>query len=934
MAKNRKARQRTPRLAGPDANGKPYIPSINLRSIDGHIARTANTVTAWYRLAPQRWSFRIDSERRQLIDAIATQYAELQGRWLHIRVTNRPYPVSEWARAHARLSTGRRLPDVPGAPTFADYLTGEQRQLHGQTMSDKEVYLGIEVSRRTLASSAIDTARPVLRKIAPSLLDAELQGYDAEIAHLDRIIAANGLSGRPVTADEMRRLMMRSCTLGLPASRPIPGTDSGEWATSDLAGFCEAADAFAEPYAPTVTVRGRAFDLAGVERHVAVLSVGLMQPLEIPEVDRPWMANGDQLGLPLEWSARIYVRHPEEVKNELTRQVAKVASQVSHFEDEHGLDSPQELARQAALASHIEDELSGTGGAINSRVRGWWRVAVPGRTRKEALSRAEELREHYSPRVELEHPEAQYHLWREFIPGEPVATTAHQRRGSVRWAAAAVPTATAAAGDRRGILLGDTVGTTRQPVAWDPWMAQEVRNRSGLTAMVAGLGGGKSFLGGGIVYKTLRAGAHWTVLDPSGPLARLCELPELRPYSRVINLLDAEPGILNPYRVIAEPQREHFQGEPDPEKAYRRERLLAQATRRRVVEDVLVGVLPYELATKDETRIVLKRAVRDVGGQADNHPGMVIQRLLHDKSDQQQHARSVYEFLDDMRDRLSLLIPEDGHDPYDSLRDARLTVLTMPGLVLPREGVPREHWTDAEALGVQLLSLAAWLTQRNVYTGPADHRARTGESWQNARKGVWIDEAFFLTEVPVGKVLMNRFARDSRKWNVRVLLSSQVPADFLKMDGFQSLVDAVFVGRLDGHEAQADALQLLKTPTGVGYEDALAALAPPPSALESISDDEPRPDRAPRQFVFADGNGGIERIRVDFSGDHLSGLREVLDTTPGSTPTSTTIPDIQSYADNERRSVVSDDSLSTDEDHEGAFDGDLEIPEVETGDAA
>ena len=25
---------------------------------------------------------------------------------------------------------------------------------------------------------------------------------------------------------------------------------------------------------------------------------------------------------------------------------------------------------------------------------------------------------------------------------------------------------------------------------------------------------------------------------------------------------------------------------------------------------------------------------------------------------------------------------------------------------------------------------------------------------------------------------MNRFARDSRKWNVRVLLSSQVPADF------------------------------------------------------------------------------------------------------------------------------------------------------------
>ena len=37
------------------------------------------------------------------------------------------------------------------------------------------------------------------------------------------------------------------------------------------------------------------------------------------------------------------------------------------------------------------------------------------------------------------------------------------------------------------------------------------------------------FLTGLIVYKTLRAGARWTVLDPSGPLADLTRLPELAP---------------------------------------------------------------------------------------------------------------------------------------------------------------------------------------------------------------------------------------------------------------------------------------------------------------------------------------------------------------------------------------------------------------------
>ena len=49
-----------------------------------------------------------------------------------------------------------------------------------------------------------------------------------------------------------------------------------------------------------------------------------------------------------------------------------------------------------------------------------------------------------------------------------------------------MPTATAEVGDRRGILLGETCTATRRPVAWDPWMAQEIRDGSGLTAMVGG----------------------------------------------------------------------------------------------------------------------------------------------------------------------------------------------------------------------------------------------------------------------------------------------------------------------------------------------------------------------------------------------------------------------------------------------------------------
>ena len=109
-----------------------------------------------------------------------------------------------------------------------------------------------------------------------------------------------------------------------------------------------------------------------------------------------------------------------------------------------------------------------------------------------------------------------------------MASTGYRRRGSVTWVAAAMPAATASVGDRRGIMLGETCTATRRPVAWDPWLAQERRRASGLTAIVGGLGSGKCFLTGTIVYKTLLGGARWTVLDPSGPLAELTGCPRSR----------------------------------------------------------------------------------------------------------------------------------------------------------------------------------------------------------------------------------------------------------------------------------------------------------------------------------------------------------------------------------------------------------------------
>ena len=590
------------------------MPNIALRSIDGHLTRTSTQVMAWYRLAAQAWSFRSDSQREVLIRQIAAQLGELQGRWVHLRVTTRPYPVHMWAESFDNNALGR-MPDVAGSLGWDGFLEGEQRHLMGLSMSDKEVFLGIEVSGRSMLDRWVDAASPVLGKLAPAAVRAELAALSSEVRHLDHLVAGSGLDAVPAGSDDVAWLMHRSCALGLPAPRSltvVPGS-ANRWETEDLAAFTDGVDMYQEPYAPTVRVVGRIRSQA-VSRNVAVLSLGLMDGLRIPEIDDPWMQHSDRLPFPVEWSARVYIRKPEEVAGELQRQMGKVRSQIRHYTHDHDLDPPMSLARQADRVLEIEDELTTGLTQLNTRLYGWWRIAVAGKDEAEAITRAQQVLDLYSPKVQVEHPEAQYRYAREFIPGEPLASTAYRRRGSVTWAASAVPAATASVGDRRGIMIGETCTATRRPVAWDPWLAQEVRRASGLTAVVGGLGSGKSFLTGLIVYKTLRMGARWTVLDPSGPLAELTRLPELAPFSRHINLLRADPGILNPYRVVAEPRPEHFVDEEDPERAWRRERSLAAATRRRLVMDVLTGLLPYDVARLPQTRIVLLRAVREVGG--------------------------------------------------------------------------------------------------------------------------------------------------------------------------------------------------------------------------------------------------------------------------------------------------------------------------------
>ena len=815
---------------------------LALRNIEDNLCFTDREAWAWFVLPTQPCAFRSDTQREQLLYGGGDALAWLSGHRLHLRVTSSPYPAAEWARQLDRRTPTPLHPTRGGS--WGDHLVSMQQHLRHQTMAEKTVFLGVRL-----------TYRAPTHRLAAAIWrhpgNVEHARLLSQVEQVTETVGLPGLEGRAATSGEMEWLLRRSIGVGLPAPALLSPTETAAWDVDDLHSFTDDVDHAAAPLARTVQVTGRGSS-ALVERHVAVMSVGRLEEIDAPDPGHdPWLSHTDRLPFPVEWSAQFDVLSGGEARQAIQRKLLVVRDMQRHYR-EHDLDEPLALDRQALQARQVEDQMSRGVEVAAARVHGWFRLAVSARTEDECLERVRKVKASYrSRRVSIEHPKGQYGLLREFIPGEPVSTAAYRRRLPALYVAAGVPMASSQVGDRRGPYVGYTAGSSRRAVMFDTHYATEVKETSGLVPVVGGLGAGKSVLLGQITYEAVRRGIPSVVLDPSGPLARLTELSEFRGIAEHVDLTTAASGTLNPFAVVARPIRKSYA----TEEAYIEAEVLAAQDRKLLALDVVRMLLPPSLDAIPATSLVISDAVRATRGEPTASLWDVVDHLEHLE---ESHGRVVANYLRDMAELpLSrLLFPSVG--PAQDRLDATLTVLTMPGIVLPPRSVSRNHWSTSEQLAVPLLHLASWYATRAVY----------GREMQS-RKLVALDETHFLGEWSAGRALFTRLGRDSRKWNTCVLAASQNPSDVLGMD-VANFMSAAFVGRIEDEDAARDGLRMLRVPTGVGYERALAGLSAGRGTGRSGGF---------REFVMRDVDGNVDRIRVDLTAN--PSLLEALNTTAG-----------------------------------------------------
>lgn len=832
-------------------------------------------VMAGYRIGPERWDFTGREQKIARMNATVDVWAALAGRNIHERVSTRPAPVVAWA-ANLDRRTPAPLPDVHtcgetlpkgdllngacGCETWNTHLLRMQNRIASIGMDDKVVFRYVSVGtiprRFDFRKHLLAGGKPH-KHLAPVLAD-EQRVHDI----------VSGWRGTTRMSDrDQAWLRRRSLAPGVTAGRiTTDGLDG--WDETSIPSLADDVRWEEDPFGRTVRIHTWRDGVKHVSA-VRVLTLARVADMNYPDNGaQPWQVYAeralDAQGRPfgVEWSIQGRLRPGDEIAEEAELTLRKAQHLRRDYAD-HDEIPPEHVGRAVDNARVARDQITSGRAAEATRFDGTVSAIVTGTARGDqsaeevAEERAAALTRLYVGgvlRQEYTGTHVQSYTLQSITPGEPGDRIGFQRRLQLPFLAAGLPNVSHAVGDRRGPYMGSTRGGTRRAFQHDPFFATEGR-RTGrgqnIHAYIGTLGAGKSMVMGLAAYQAVRRGIRTIISDPSGPLAKLARMPELAPFSQVVDLGKGQSGILSPASLIRDPNPVDYDDEPG---MYAEMRAEAQAERRSLTVDMADRCLDSSLHGKDTTLRALNDAARLYSQtrtwETTTTMWDLVDCLLALGTDT---ARDVAAALTDAASMpiLRLLFPARGRDlPARDVYSKTLTIITMPGITRPSENIPRKDWSPREMGADAVLRLVGLFTDRLIFAKARHERAC-----------VFYDEAEMITDTTAGRGVFSRLGRDHSKHNLYVGLAFKSINDQMMNGELKNFIASVFAGRMANAEPAMEALQLLGL-TDPGYAQTLMGLSEVNAG----------------EFVHLDVEGNIGAVKIDV--EFHPPLFEALNTTP------------------------------------------------------
>jgi hypothetical protein len=450
-------------------------------------------------------------------------------------------------------------------------------------------------------------------------------------------------------------------------------------------------------------------------------------------------------------------------------------------------------------------------------------IAVGASGERDLEERVEMCRRAYGE-IRLHRPLGdQLQLFLQHLPAQRTRVSGYDDTLTTEQVSAMMPTATHAAGSKRGFYLGYTLSGSRQPIRFNLREGSD-SDRNATILSVGALGSGKTTLAQKLKYEGFLQGARVIDCDPKGD-HRFHLLEEVAPHVECVTLRPdpALRGMLDPLRVAPAHLCQ------DAAVSFLRDLLPGRAEP--AWETAVVGAVDRVMRrAREPTCLEVVRALKE-GDETDAQVGKTLEV----------YARSGLTQLGFADPGVKL--PPVGH--------RQVTYLPIRDLPGPQPGTRRSEYSQAERVGEQIVRLIAMFAMHLM--GAERERLKLFS----------FDEGWRLLGDPVGRMLLGSLQRMGRSELAVPIISTQLVTDALagERESLESLIGATFVFGMRSEAEAARALTLL----GLDPEDRRMRQ----SLLELEAG----------RCIFRDHSGRVEAIQVDVV---VPSLLRAFSTTPAS----------------------------------------------------